>query len=403
MGGMAVAGTKLRIAVLGLEVSDPNGAPTPGDAQVAKELTEALRNRAKSGTSPYEIQPGSEKELLDEKILKSCDNEAVGCMAQIGGDLGSDLLIYGAIAKKGAAYEVTINLLDVRNKQVKPNHATIPSAQAQGPALQGWAKKIYNGLTGQADSGQITVRITNVGELRGSIKVDGEDKGTINSSTGSASGVAPGKHTLTVVVGGYKPKDSTITVVEGQTANVPVELEKDEGEPLPPGPPPPGPTHHEVQRGEGTWKAVAIGSFAVAAIGAGVWIYGYSQIGTANTRLRELGSQCSDGSTPSKNGGACPDGSVAMNTSGLSGSALRDAVGKANKNGDDGRAMTIGGIATVAVALIPLGFGVYKGFIAKGSTSSTEHADGRRVRRDRFVVTPVITPNGGGASLQFDW
>src|SRR4051812_36981721 len=85
LGSAAFAGNKPKIAVLGIEVV--GGEVTTADAQIAKELTEALRGRAKVGTGPYEMAPGSDKELIDEKLLKNCDTEAPACMASIGGDL----------------------------------------------------------------------------------------------------------------------------------------------------------------------------------------------------------------------------------------------------------------------------------------------------------------------------
>src|SRR5713101_7026921 len=88
LAGVAQAGNKPSIAVLGLEVTDVSGgAPTPVDTQVAKELTEGLRERAKAGTGQYTLQPGSEKELIDEKLLKNCDSEAMDCMSSIANDL----------------------------------------------------------------------------------------------------------------------------------------------------------------------------------------------------------------------------------------------------------------------------------------------------------------------------
>src|SRR5262249_37705137 len=134
----AEAGNKASVGVLGLEVNDPNGAPTPADAQVGKELTDGLRQRAKAGTGPYQLQPGSEKELIDEKILKNCDSESMACMAGIGNELGADVLIYGHIEKKGGAYEVTVTLLDVRNRQTKRHVVQIPLGQAQGASIQSW-------------------------------------------------------------------------------------------------------------------------------------------------------------------------------------------------------------------------------------------------------------------------
>src|SRR5690349_6728141 len=96
-GGSAWAG-KPKIAVLGLEVAPgPTGAVDPEMTQVARDITKELRQRAQSGASPYVIAPNSNKELTDEKLLMSCDNEAASCMVVIGAGLATDLLLYGRV------------------------------------------------------------------------------------------------------------------------------------------------------------------------------------------------------------------------------------------------------------------------------------------------------------------
>jgi hypothetical protein len=85
---------KPTIAVLGLEVVDSSGTPTPADTQVAKELTEGLRSRAKLSSGPYAFAAGSDKELIDLKLLNNCDTEAATCMSAIGTSLSADFLMY---------------------------------------------------------------------------------------------------------------------------------------------------------------------------------------------------------------------------------------------------------------------------------------------------------------------
>jgi hypothetical protein len=53
-----------------------------------------------------------------------------------------------------------------------------------------------------------------------------------------------------------------------------------------------------------------------------------------------------------------------------------------------------------AIAVVAL----YEGYIKHDSPQSGEHADnGHRKRRERFVVTPVVGPTGGGAQVQLNW
>jgi TolB-like protein len=158
LGGTAFA-SKPTIAVLGLEVKDDAGTPTPQDTEVAKKFTEGLRGRAKLGTGPYITAGNSDKELIDEKLLKNCDTEAEKCMAQIGSDLGADFLMYGRIEKKGNTYTITMKLLDVRAKHMvktSPDVITLADA-ANDVKLTERAQQIYAKLTGEKTTGTLVV------------------------------------------------------------------------------------------------------------------------------------------------------------------------------------------------------------------------------------------------------
>src|SRR5688500_6044270 len=75
----AWADKKPKIAVLGLEVVT-SGAPDKDSVRIATDLTVALRMRPKAGQGPWAWAPGSEKDLLDEKLLEKCETEARSCM-----------------------------------------------------------------------------------------------------------------------------------------------------------------------------------------------------------------------------------------------------------------------------------------------------------------------------------
>ena len=131
---------KQLVAVLGLEgTGDP----------VARDLTEGLRARAKAGTGPYQLAAGSDKQLVDEKILHNCADEAPSCMAMIGDELGADMLVFGHIDPVKPGVEVTLTLFDVHKKVVERSVTeVVPASEASGAALQGYAKKLYIKLTG---------------------------------------------------------------------------------------------------------------------------------------------------------------------------------------------------------------------------------------------------------------
>jgi hypothetical protein len=393
LGGSAARAGKPSIAVLGLEVVDNSGAPSAQDTQVAKDLTEGLRSRAKAGTGPYQIAAGSDKELIDEKLLKNCDSELPACMTAIGNDLGADMLMFGKMEKSAKGYQITLKLLDVHRKVLDKSSTTvIPLNQATGADVQGWAKKIYGGLTGENSTGTLVVKLSNAD--RGTILIDGDAKGNITNGTGQVAGLAEGKYKVAIESEGFHRWEQSISISAGQPTNVPVDLVKSAGG-TGPGIGTGNPLDHSTtgtvshaSSGNGAWKGVFVASVVVGLAGGGVILWGKSQIDDATKQL------CAGGGYPGRTD--CP----APSTGALSASA----IGTLNDKGDAGHLKSMIGTGVAVAAGGFAIFALYKGFIAKGEPDTAEHVErGHRVRRDRFVVTPVIAPNGGGASVQFDW
>lgn len=400
LAGHAYAGNKQLIAVLGLEVVDASGGtPTPADTNVAKTLTEGLRGRAKLGSGPFQIAGNSDKELIDEKLLKNCDSEAPTCMAKIGEDLGADVLMYGKIEKQGKSYTVTMKLLDVHRKLVeKSSNDTIPPSQTSEAELNRWAVNIYKKLTGQNTSGQILVRVANA--ERGTILINGEEKGNITNGTGQVNGLEEGKYKVAVEAGGFRRWEESVTVKAGETTSVGAKLERvpDQGGGGT-GPviePPGGGGGTPVVgggggggSGTGLWKGVFFGSVAVVLAGGAWSLYSYNKMG--DYACEEAGAGFYN---------TIKDASTSCTQVITGGDTYRQYL---DKKGDHWATNANVGFAVMGVGGVIGAIAFYKGFIAKGG-SSTEHAvNGRRVHRDRFVVTPIISPNGGGAVLRLDW
>lgn len=415
--GQASAG-KPQIAVLGLEVVDPNGNPAAADAQMAKDLTEGLRARAKLGNGSFQYAPNSEKELTDVKLLNSCDDEKPACMAAIGNQLGADELIYGKVEKQGGAYLVTLKLLDVRRKA--PDKATtkqIPISDASGAKLQGSAKALYSALTGGAP-GTIVLKV-NVDH--GTVFVDDQPKGSVNNGVAKIEVEKEGSHKVRIETDGYHRWDKDITVTAGESTTTTVELEKSEVAPPPACDPATDPkcpgseightgTVSSGTRGNSTWKGVAVASALVSVAGVALVFYGRSQISSATSAECAAGGyyKVDNSATPvwsSTNLPACPlPGNPPGNMTTTTPTINKPDADAANSKGNTGQNETYVGTA------VAIGFGafaavaIYEGFIAKHAETPAEHvSNGHRVRRQPFVVMPVLAPNGGGATVLFQW
>ncbi len=370
---------KPTVAVLGLEVVDPTGQIDQATTAVARDLTDALRSRAKMPSNPYAFQPGSEKELIDEKLIKNCDNEAISCMAQIGKDLGADFLVYGKFEKKPDGYVVTINLLNVGKKKFEKSRSPmiIPHGAAKDPTAIGTAAtKAYNDLVGVVANGTLVVRSN---ADRGTILLDNDPKGSLASGTLTLS-LPEGPYRLVVEADGFERSTETkvtirsgetitqqVTMVESKVTKRPDELIHTT-------------TGTTSSTGTNIWKPVFIASVIVG-IGAGTaWIYTWRKEQTAADESGLPGTKVGIGFS-------CP-----------SAPQLETACKYKRYNG-------VAVIGTgVSVALIAI-----SGYLAFGRSTETRNAPatstvvGRRTRKPAFAVTPVISTDGGGAAVRIDW
>lgn len=385
-GSVAFAG-KPSIAVLGLEVVDQSGTPTAADTQAAKELTEGLRARAKAGTGPYQLAPGSDKELIDQKLLNNCDSEAASCMSSIGNQLGAEILMYGRLEKQGKSYQVTLKVLDVGRKSVlKSSSDMIPLSEANGPSLQAWAKRMYGRLTGDTSGGTVVVKLANAD--RGTILIDGEPKGTITNGSGQVAGLSDGKYRVTVESEGFRRWEKDVTL-SGGSLTVPVELEAGSGADFVgsgfgPGGSGPG-NGPEGRSSKKLWLGGAIGGGVFIAAGASWWIYNWRQLEGV------IDDQCEHGIKRPE----CP------NPTGSSDGFDKDA---SDRKGDGHKRQTWVGGGLIGLGAVIAGFSIWK-LTRSSASAERQAARGKRVRKNpTFIVTPVVSPNGGGgATLRIDW
>jgi hypothetical protein len=385
--GSAMADKKKeKIGILGLEVYQASGNVDAAGTQVASALTVQLRLQPKAGKGPFAWQNGSERELLDEKVMSGCNNEDNSCMAKIGEKLGVDRLLYGRIERKSQAgstgYQISLRLLKVSDLQFTTWTDFIPLADTQQDTkLNEWARRGYKRLTGENDGGTLVVTVKNVD--RGTILIEGEERGNISSGKGEVPGLAEGKYKVSVVSPGYQRWDSDepIQIKGGDVTSKEITLKelKRGGDKLCD---PAVSTCENTGSDEpktGVWKGIMIAGIVVAAGGGGFAGYNFVQ-----KKKYESGGSCST------------VGSCGNNTA-----AERDSDGnsyatKANI-----------GWGTVALGGGMILVGVIKGYIATGAkekqAAGTPTVGQRARKRGGFTVTPVVTSEAAGATLRLDW
>jgi hypothetical protein len=431
-GGVALA--KPQIAILGLEVIDKSGSPTPADAQVAEELTQQLRARAKT-SGPYSLAPNGEKELIDQKLIKQCDDEKPTCMQSMGRDLAADFLMYGHIEKQNNAYQVTMFVFDVARKtREKTYPETIPLSEASGPALAGWARKIYGKLTGQSDACVIVVKTNGVDA--GTILVNGAPKGSITNGVGQVNGLSEGRYKIAVEAKDYhRWEKSDVTCSAGQTTNVPAEMERIEndtvvttahgsGNELGVT----GSTSRASGGHKGLWRDIAVIGAVGAVAGGGLMLYGWTKTnhyGSGNNWV--FGTGGADGGpdftttatstgtveTPtllkdSDCGTATAAKYLTSDPSAAPPKSMTGSYAWANSAFQDacrGRTLTeVGGVITGAFAVAAI-VGIVMYLHTPEEEEPPVNVTGSRHKRRRppIAIVPVANPDGAGVTFSMQW
>jgi len=405
----AVAAAKPTVAILGLEVIDKSGVPSNDDVTFAKTLTEDLRGRAKLG-GPYTLANGADKELIDLKLLKGCDDDKdLKCMSGIGADLGVDFLMYGSVTKKGTSYEITISLLDVKQRHREKTAPTTVPTSTSGAALLKKSQSIYNGLTGQTDSCTITVKTPGVD--RATILLGTKEAGNITNGIGQVNGLTEGKYSIAVEAKDYhRWTKSDIQCTGGETTNITADMSKMDkpadttdtqvtGTSGSPGAliGQTGTESHSEGHGRTAWKVMAYGGLAGAAVGGGLWVYGFSKTSSAD------GFKQSDLNFNGASTSVTYDQSQCDTSNGA---LIRQIKTGANGKFDGGCS---GHTITNYAVPVTLGFAVVSavGFIMLATAKDTEDrpasVSGRRHHHEPFAITPVVSPTGAGATFRMEW
>jgi hypothetical protein len=412
---MAVAGPafagKPSIAILGLEVIDDGASMDAKATQFAEQLSEALRQRAKTGTGPYTLAPGSDKNLIEMKLLSNCENEANNCMAAIGAELAADRLLFGKVEKRGNGYQVSLKLLNVGTKTIeKSTTEIVPFAEASGTALTGWGKKLYAKISGVSNQGTLVIK-ANVD--RGTVYLDGEVKGNLVGGTARIAGLDAGDYKLTVEAECYLRHEGKVSVDGGKDTTENVDLEKNAlgscggggggggdgggGGPGDGGGGGVGPGGGGGDGGGGIGGGITTGhvsnddrpgggaralfwtSTAIAAVGAGTWAYGYFGLIKPNE-----GSE-SDRDDTTKCHDSTPSGSDDPNC----------------KDGLTGKRLTQIGIPLTFVAAGAAAFFYYKGYVSSRRSGNAERPLARRKRN--VIIAPTVSAKEVGGVLHIEF
>ncbi|HET7505676.1 MAG TPA: PEGA domain-containing protein [Kofleriaceae bacterium] len=401
-GATAWAGAKPTIAILGLEVYDNGSGIDPETTKAARELTAALRDRAKAGTGPYAPAPGGDKELIDEKLLNNCDTEAPACMAAIGTELSADLLMYGKIEKSSQnqqpIYKVSIKLLYVGRKQLASSLVeTLPVAEATGVHAQTHARTWYGKLVSVTTGGTV---IVTANTDRASVLIDGEAKGNLTSGSLTIP-VPEGRHTLAIEAPGFQRYETQITVHTGDTVPHSATLaEMTRSTPVVVT----GPStsiEGTVSSGSpsNVWKPVFIGTAIAEAAAIGFTIYEWNQQNNNIGKIDRNGMFATGMDNKRLSNDDCGSSYVAR---AAKDDATRQDAQAFNDACTNLKRQRIGWVTTGVVGVAMVG-AFYMAFFRDREHSDAQSARAGHKKRRELAITPIVTPDGGGATLRLDW
>jgi hypothetical protein len=217
--------------------------------------------------------------------------------------------------------------------------------------------------------------------------LDDEAKGNLASGTVTLSGVAEGRHTLAIEAKDYQRYETSITVRNGETlphTATLVEMSKktatvSTGEPI------------SVEGTEGSkggsniWKPVFYGTAAVTVAAAGFSVLAYfeGQSKADNITSKQVSHD------------NCTNQAEAGLTNPLEVDALSSACSWYNRT-------RVGWVVTGVVGAAAVGSFIMA-FVRDREHTETRTASGGHRKRRELAITPVISPDGGGATVRFDW
>ena len=413
--GGAEAQKKQKIAILGLEVIDAGAGIDASTTDLANKITEALRDRPGKMAAPYQIAPNSNKDLLEMKLLSNCSSEAESCMADIGKELGADLLLYGKIQKLSDGYQVTLTRLDVGAKSKQALTAKLGKDDAgKSELITKWCTKHYIRIMGLPEEGTL---VLNANVDSGTVFVDRESKGSLVDGKARIKGIKAGKREVAIEAAGHKRFTKEVEIEIGETMRMSATLEvgamvRPDG--------PEGPTEgggSSPSRPGGIWRISTWGLVGVtAATGTLAFLQGQKlndSQDTANETFANLTSTDSGGlafmgfDAGTSAGTSCAQTeSLLQDTTGFepAQTTALEALDDACKDGDSAASNANLLIGVTVVAGLAAVASFYLGYIASPSASSGERASRSKKPDETTVqIAPVVTPTytGGAVRIEF--
>lgn len=214
----AAAVAETSVTVLGIEHVDVPDT-------LAHQLTDALRQRA--AAAGVRVVPG--KDLIEIKMIFSCESEAPACMAQAGKTLGADKLLYGTLKKaRGSNVVVSLKVFDVRTGAVeKAVNETVSKRELAAGSVSLSASRWFGALVEVETKPVLTVTSD---PPNAAVTVDGAQMGR---TPVTLRDLAPGAHVVGVSAPGRLPASRTVELRPGDTSEIALTLEPEQ-KPVPP-------------------------------------------------------------------------------------------------------------------------------------------------------------------------
>jgi len=268
----ALASAQTTVTVLGLQSA-------AADEDVARQMTDALRQAAESATARGGLlHTGRENDLGQLMIAFGCDEPDDACLAQISEGMNSQRLIFGSVERRGgrqgSGYAVTLAFFDRdAGRVLRSLQEVVPDSATSLQGLIPLASRYYTALTGGVVRGELAIRCAVSGAT---VEVNGRAVGTTGDEPIVLRDLEPGEAAVSVRRDGYEPFEQRVEIEPGQMAELDVQLEPaaEEGpvvvevpeeEPVIPPPPPSHPRRSLEWLG---WTTVGVG---VVLAGLGLW------------------------------------------------------------------------------------------------------------------------------------